>query len=90
MLLLILGIVDILAGISMLAPNFLAFYLGIIVLLKGVSSMLGIATKNAAIVIMGLADIFAGLSLLLGFSIPLLWLIMFVKGFFSLIHGLGN
>jgi uncharacterized membrane protein HdeD (DUF308 family) len=90
MLLVILGIIDILAGISMLYPNFLAFYLGVLVLLKGISSMLSLATKNAGIVIMGVIDIVVGLSLVFGFSIPLLWLIMIVKGAFSLVSGLGS
>jgi uncharacterized membrane protein HdeD (DUF308 family) len=90
MLLIILGIVDILAGISMLYPNLLAFYIGVLILLKGVSSMFGIATKNAGIAIMGVIDIVAGLSLVFSFSIPLLWLILIVKGAFSLASGLGN
>lgn len=90
MLLIILGIVDILAGISFLVPNFLAFYIGVFVLLKGISSMLSLATKNAGIVIMGAIDIIAGLSLVFSFSVPLLWLVMIIKGAFSLVSGLGD
>ena len=90
MILAILGIIDILAGISLLVPNFLAFYLGIIIILKGISSMFGVATGNVAIIVMGIVDIIAGILLVSGFSLPLIWLLMIVKGFFSLVSGLGN
>jgi hypothetical protein len=90
MLLIVLGIIDILAGFSLLFPNFLVFYIGVFITLKGVSSMFGIATKNVGIVIMGIVDIVAGLSLVFGFSIPLLWLLMIVKGSLSLVYDLGR
>lgn len=90
MLLIILGIIDILAGVSLLIPNILAFYIGVFVILKGVSSMFSIATKNISIMIMGIIDIVAGLSLVFGFSVPLLWLIVIAKGAFSFVSGLGK
>jgi len=90
MLLIILSLLDILAGIFLIFPNFLGFYLGIIVLLKGLSSMLGIPTGDIGIVIMGGIDIVAGIMLLVNFSIPWFWLLPMLKGFYSLIIGLGN
>jgi hypothetical protein len=89
MLLFILGIIDILAGGSMLIPNFLGFYIGIAMLLKGLSSMLGLATGDAVIIIMGVIDIVAGIMLLTGFFVPWFWLILVVKGLYSMAVGFG-
>jgi len=77
--------IDILAGISLLFPNFLGFYLGIAVLLKGISSMFGIPTGDVGIVIMGIIDIIAGIMLLLNFSIPWFWVIPILKGVYCLL-----
>lgn len=90
MLLIILSLIDIAVGISLVYPNFLGFYLGIIVLLKGLSSMLGIPTGDVGIVIMGAIDIVAGIMLLVNFSIPWFWLLLVLKGFYSLVVGLGG
>jgi len=90
MLLAILGIVDMLGGITMLFPNFLAFYIGVIILLKGISSMLSLVTGNLVIIILGIVDIIAGLMLIFSFSLPFIWLILIVKGFFSLVSSLGR
>ena len=90
MILVILGIIDILAGVSLIIPNFLAYILGIVVILKGISSILSIATGNIAIVAMGVLDVIAGIMLLLSFSFPIIWILMILKGFFSLVSGLGN
>lgn len=85
MILLFLSILDVLIGISLMFPNFLGFYLGIIAILKGLSSMLGIPTGDFGIVIMGIVDIIAGIMLLTGFSIPWFWLLPMLKGAYSLI-----
>jgi len=90
MLLLALSIIDVLVGISLMFPNFLGFYLGIIALLKGLSSMLGIPTSDIGIVIMGVIDMIAGIMLLTSFSIPWFWLLPVLKGFYSLVIGLGS
>ena len=87
MLLIVLSLIDILTGISLMFPNFLGFYLGIIVLLKGLSSMLGIPTGDIGIVIMGGIDIATGVMLLTGFSIPWFWLLPLLKGVYCLILG---
>jgi len=85
MLLLALSIIDILVGISLMFPNFLGFYLGVIVLLKGLSSMLGIPTGDIGIAIMGIIDIVAGIMLLVPFSVPWFWLLPMIKGIYCLI-----
>ena len=90
MLLIILSLIDIAVGISLVYPNFLGFYFGIIVLLKGLSSMLGIPTGDVGVVIMGGIDIIAGVMLLVNFSIPWFWLLPVLKGFYSLVIGLGS
>lgn len=90
MLLIILSLLDILAGISLMFPNFLGFFLGILVLLKGLSSMLAIPTKDVGTVVMGSIDIIAGIMLLVNFSIPWFWLLPVLKGFYSLVIGLGS
>jgi len=90
MLLIILSLIDILVGISLIFPNFLGFYLGILVLLKGLSSMLAIPTGDVGIVVMGIIDMTAGLVLLANFSIPWFWLLPVLKGIYSLVIGLGS
>ena len=90
MILTILGFLDIIAGACLLFPNFLSFYIGIIILLKGLSSMTAIPSGDIGILIMGAIDISSGIILLLNFSIPWLWLILIVKGIYSLIIGLAS
>lgn len=90
MLLIALSLIDVAVGISLLFPNFLGFYLGIIVLLKGLSSLLGIPTGDLGIVIMGIIDMTAGIILLTNFSIPWFWLLPMLKGFYSLILSLAS
>jgi uncharacterized membrane protein HdeD (DUF308 family) len=82
--------VDILAGVSLLIPNFLGFYLGVLILLKGLSSMLGLPTGDLGIVIMGIIDIIAGIMLLTNFSIPWFWVLLMIKGVYSLIAGMAS
>lgn len=82
--------IDILAGVSLLIPNFLGFYLGVAMLLKGLSSMLGLPTGDLGIVIMGIIDIIAGIMLLTNFSIPWFWVLLMIKGVYSLIAGMAS
>jgi hypothetical protein len=89
MLLAIVGLIDIIAGISLLFPNFLGFYLGVILLVKSFSSLIGgIASKM--FIVLGLIDLIAGLMLIFGFSIPWVWTILVLKGLYSLVMGLGS
>jgi hypothetical protein len=90
MLLIILSLVDIAVGISLIFPNFLGFYLGIIVLIKGISSVVGAFASGFYFDIMGAIDLIAGILLLLSFNIPWFWLLPIIKGLFSLIAGLGS
>jgi len=89
MFLLLLSLIDIAVGISLIFPNFLGFYLGIIVSLKGISSSIGgLVSKEISFVLLGFIDIVAGLMLMFNFSIPWFWIIPMIKGIFSLIAGL--
>lgn len=91
MLLFALSMIDVLAGITLLFPNFLGFYLGIAILLKGLSSMFGIPMGDIGIVIMGVIDIVTGLILLnILFVIPWFWLLIMLKGIYSMLSGLGG
>lgn len=90
MLLIILSLIDIAVGVSLMFPNFLGFYLGIIVLLKGISSIIGSFASGFFFEIMGAIDLIAGLMLIFGFFIPWFWIIPMLKGIYSLIVGLGS
>jgi len=85
-----LSLIDILVGVTLLFPNFLGFYLGIAVLLKGISSMFGIPTGDIGIVIMGGIDIVAGLMLLYSIAVPWFWVLPVLKGIYSMLPGLGG
>jgi len=91
MLVALLGIIDILVGISLIFPsNFLAFYIGVIVLIKGVSSVIGSFASGFYFDFMGFIDLAAGIILLLGLSIPWLWILPMIKGIYSIIAGLAS
>jgi hypothetical protein len=89
MLLWILGIIDVLAGISIALPNPIGFYLGIIELVKGVSSLLG-GVSDKGFAVLGIMDVIAGIMLLTGFSLPFFWIIFMVKGVFTTVFSIGN
>ena len=82
--------IDVLVGVTLLFPNFLGFYLGIAVLLKGISSMFGIPTGDIGIVIMGGIDIVAGLMLLYSIAVPWFWILPVLKGIYSMFSGLSG
>ena len=91
MFLTILGLIDIAVGISLIFPNFLGFYLGIISSLKGASSTIGgITMKNIVFIILGIIDLIAGLMLIFSFSVPWFWALIIIKGAYSLVAGLGS
>lgn len=52
--------------------------------------MLGLPTGDLGIVIMGIIDIIAGVMLLTNFSIPWFWVLLMIKGVYSLLAGLGS
>ncbi len=91
MLLAIFAIIDMAVGVSLLFPNILSFYLGIMSSLKGLSSVVGGATSGEVVfLILGAIDLTAGLMLVLGFSLPWFWLLPMIKGVFSLVSDLGR
>ena len=89
MLLAIIGVVDILAGISLIYPNFLGFYLGVILLLKGASSIIG-GISSKMFIVLGAIDVLASFMLFFNLSIPWLWVILVLKGIYSIMTGLGR
>lgn len=94
MILLILGMLDMGVGAALVAHNAIGagivLTLGIIALLKGIWSILnGIAVGFWADVL-GFLDLVAGLSLIMGWSIPLLWIFVIVKGAWSMIMGIAT
>lgn len=90
MLLSIIGLIDIIAGITLLFPNFLGFYIGVIMLLKSLTSIVGGLASKSAFVLLGIIDLIAGLMLVLNFSLPWVWLILVLKGIYSFVVGLGS
>jgi uncharacterized membrane protein HdeD (DUF308 family) len=90
MILAILGILDIIAGISLAFPNFLVFYLGIIILVKGIFSIVGSFAAKYFLDFMGFIDLIVGLMLLFHFSIPFFWILPIIKGVYSLIVGMAQ
>jgi uncharacterized membrane protein HdeD (DUF308 family) len=90
MLLALIGIIDIIAGITLLFPNFLGFYLGVILLLKSLTSIIGSLASKSLFVLLGIIDLIAGLMLVLNFNLPWIWAILVLKGFYSFVIGLGS
>lgn len=89
MIIALLGILDILAGISLVFP-FLTFYLGISMLIKGIFSIAGSFASKFFLDFMGFIDLIVGLMLLFHFSIPFFWIFPVIKGAYSLIVGLAS
>ncbi len=94
MLLWLFGLLDILAGAGLLfmgsAPAGLLFWLGILVLLKGISSVGGGAMSGFFMDFMGWIDLAVGICLLMHWSVPLLWLLILAKGLWSLFAGFAR
>jgi len=89
MILAILGILDIAAGISLVFPNFLVFYLGIIILIKAIFSIVG-SLASKFFLFVSFIDLIVGLMLLFSFSIPFFWVFPVIKGTYSLITGMTS
>ena len=90
MILAILGFLDILVGVSLLFPNFLAFYIGVIILIKGISSIVGSFAVRYFFDVMGFIDLIAGAILVFNFPIPWFWILPMIKGIYSLIVGMSR
>jgi len=90
-MLLVLSIIDIIAGICLgiSLKGILAVIIGLIILFKAFVS-LGTSLGSGYIFDwMGWIDLIAGLSLLIGFIIPWLWVIVIIKGIYSLVFSLN-
>jgi hypothetical protein len=94
MILIILALIDIIAGIGLLFPGIfptLFFYLGIIMIVKGLSSLGGsLFSKEILFLIFGVVDIIVGSMLIFNFTIPWLWIFPILKGLYSFVIGLGS
>jgi hypothetical protein len=90
MMLAVLGILDIVIGLSILFRDFFAgvvMILGLIALLKGIFSVLGGMMSGFFFDILGWIDLAAGVILLFNLSVPLFWIVVIIKGVYSIIMG---
>jgi hypothetical protein len=94
MLVALFGLLDILAGLGLLFVNSVAatllFWLGMLMLVKGVVSVGGATMQKYYLDWMGWIDIIAGVCLLIQFSVPLLWILVLAKGLWSFFAGLSS
>jgi len=89
MILLILGLVDIFAGVTILFPetfSSLALILGVTVLLKGIFSFGSAVLNSYWLDWMGILDIITGIFLLTGFSIQYFWILPLIKGLYTILR----
>lgn len=90
MLVILLGILDIIATVA-LATDYLsgiAFYLGVIMLIKGLLSVGGSIASKYFLDWMGAVDLVAGVLLIFSWNIPLFWILLGIKGIYSIISGI--
>lgn len=88
MFLTLLGIIDILAGIWItFGINYIAYYLGVVILIKGIFSLIGSFASKFFLDFLGVLDIIVGLSLMFAWDIPWIGIFIIVKGIYSLIVG---
>jgi hypothetical protein len=94
MLLWLFGMFDMVVGGSLLFADSLSatvlFWIGALVLIKGLTSVGGAALQKYFLDWMGWLDIIAGVALLLHWSVPLLWIIIIAKGLWSFFAGLNR
>ncbi len=88
MILALYGIVDMVAALGLALPifsNTFMFFFGLLLLLKGISSLAGSFASGYWLDWMGAADFLAGLMFIFNFSIPLFWILPLLKGAFAII-----
>ena len=92
--LLLFGIFDLFVGTALAARLWFAeiilFWTGVIVLLKGISSVIGGLATGFVLDFLGWIDLLAGISLVFGWSIPYLWAVVLLKAGYSIIIGLAT
>ncbi len=86
------SVLDILAGLAFLFPDFFGqefiFWVATLMLVKGIFSVGGSVLSGFFLDFLGGIDLAAGVMLLAGISFPLFWLAPFLKGLFSFVSGL--
>ncbi len=91
MILAFLGAIDIIGAVLLLtgksAPQFIVFWIGIIILLKGIASVLGSVASGFFLDILGAIDLIVGLSLIFSWSLSWFWWAPLIKGAYSLFVG---
>lgn len=94
MLLSLLGLIDILAGFFILfsesIPSGILFFLGVIILIKGLSSIIGGALAKFFFDFLGWIDLIVGLAIIFSWDIPFLWVLPILKGAYCLVIGMGK
>jgi hypothetical protein len=88
-----LGIFDFAVGFLTIWPGAIrniTMIIGIIALLKGISSLIGSLASGFWFDFMGVIDLIAGLALIFVWEVPYLWLPLFLKGGWSLLMGLAS
>ena len=94
MMLLMLGVLDIAIGTALAAQGSLAasilLALGILAVIKGAFSVLNNIVTGFWLDVLGFLDLLAGISLIMGWSVPFLWIIVIVKGLWSVIMGVAS
>ncbi|MBU3896783.1 MAG: hypothetical protein KJ697_02515 [Nanoarchaeota archaeon] len=85
----ILGLLDIIAGIclALTLKNSIIGMIGMIILIKGISSLLGSFVTKHFLDWMGYIDVITGICLISGFVIPYFWLLPIFKGTYSILTG---
>jgi|WetSurMetagenome_2_1015567.scaffolds.fasta_scaffold444489_1 hypothetical protein len=91
MLLALFALIDFAAGISLIFPNPLGFFIGSLSAIKGLTSFVGgLGAGENIILIMGIIDILTGIMLVFNFSLAYFWLIVLAKATYSLVFSFGS
>ncbi len=90
-MLLILSLLDILAGVFLAVSlkGLVASLIGLIVLVKGLFSLAGSMSEKYFFDWMGWIDMITGVMLIFSLSVPMFWIIPIVKGVYSLVFSLN-
>ena len=93
MIVAVLGAIDIIGSVLLFlgksAPHLIAYWIGVIILLKGISSILGGAASGFYFDIFGAVDLIVGLSLFFSWNLAWFWWAPMIKGLISVISGLA-
>ena len=94
MILVILGLLDVMAGILLFfestAPGSYVTWVGFLVLLKAAYSIVTSIASKFYFDIFGMIDIITAFLMLTAFSVPFFWLMPFLKGIYSIFVGFAR